>query len=95
MAVPAIASATGATAPSSTITTNLFHIPTRACSLALFIAGLQTGEDEAPQQTAAIAFTAQAVSNPDIAGIGVSGFTVASGRKSMWPLTVDTSLRFS
>ncbi|KAL8765111.1 MAG: hypothetical protein Q9209_007710 [Squamulea sp. 1 TL-2023] len=56
---------------SSTITTNLFDAPSGACSLALSIAGLQTDRGNNPQQTSSVELAAQAVSNPDIAGIGV------------------------
>lgn len=54
------------------MTTDLFGIPTGACSIALSIAGLRTVPGDAPQPTSTIAFAAQPVNNPDIAGIGVS-----------------------
>ena len=74
MTTTAVAQATRTTSLRSTITTNLFDAPTGACSLALSIAGLQKVDD--PQQTSSVEFAAQVVSNPDIAGIGVSNPTL-------------------
>ncbi|KAL8919767.1 MAG: hypothetical protein Q9208_006633 [Pyrenodesmia sp. 3 TL-2023] len=71
MATPTTARVAGALSSRSTIVTNLFDISTGACSLALSIAGLQTDRANAPQETATVVLTAQAVSNPDIAGIGI------------------------
>ena len=76
MTTTAVAQATRTTSVRSTITTNLFHAPTGACSLALSIAGLQIEPVDDPQQTSSVEFAAQVVSNPDIAGIGVSNPTL-------------------
>lgn len=72
MTTTAAAQATRTTSARSTITTNLFGAPTGACSLALSVAGLQSERVDAPRQTSSVEFAAQMVSNPDIAGIGVS-----------------------
>ena len=67
--------AAAATSTRVTITTNLFDVPTGACSLALSIAQLGTEGGGSSIQATATVVLAESVSNPDIAGIGVSSVT--------------------
>ena len=75
MTKPLVTTASSAVAASSstiTVTTDLFASPTGACRLAIQIAGLGTeGDSPFANETGSDVF-AKPVSNPDIAGIGVS-----------------------
>ncbi|KAL6715976.1 hypothetical protein ACLMJK_006938 [Lecanora helva] len=71
---PSTTTVVGAAVASSartTVTTNLFEVPTGACGLALVVAGLGTSNGGLLPEANGTAVTAQAISNPDIAGIGI------------------------
>ena len=75
MTAPLITTIPNATAASSsvtTVTTNLFDIPTGACSLAISIARVKSEDGGPSSQETGTVILAQPISNPDIAGIGVS-----------------------
>ena len=58
----------------TTVVTNLFQIPTEACSLAVSMANAVTEGGGGPSAVATnTVVLAQPVPNPDIAGQGVSG----------------------
>ena len=65
--------------PGSTVVTNLFQIPTGACSLAVSMANAVTEGGGGPSAEATnTTMLAQPVPNPDIAGQGVSGSLIDS-----------------
>ena len=65
--------------PRTTVVTNLFQIPTGACSLAVSMANAVTERGGGTSAVATNAvMLAQPVPNPDIAGQGVSGILTHS-----------------
>ncbi|KAM0804891.1 hypothetical protein BDR22DRAFT_557084 [Usnea florida] len=55
----------------STVTTDLFGVPTGVCSLAISIARLRPHSAGPPAEQTGTVVLAQPISNPDIAGIGI------------------------
>lgn len=96
MTTPRITTAPSAAAVASssriTVTTNLFEIPTGACSLAISIARLGTESGGPSAEETGTVVLAQPVSNPDIAGIGVSSRLVASNLGNRWQLTIFSKI---
>lgn len=81
MTTPFLITAPGAPAAASssriTVTTDLFGVPTGACSLGISIARLGTESAGPPTEETGTLVLAQPISNPDIAGVGVRSGLVA------------------
>ena len=60
--------------PRITVTTDLFQISSGACSLAISIANLGASVVSLTPEPTSTVMIAQSISNPDIAGIGVSSY---------------------